>query len=143
MVFLFPLKVSTLKYMVYHHIGSIMFLTCSVQVISFSLFLFIMLILLIFPQGANNVKAIVLDQKENFSKCMAEGFSNMRNLVLLILYHNNFSGNINFLSDNLRYLLWHGYPFTSLPSNFEPYYLVELNMPNCSIQRLWEGRKVL
>ncbi|KAK2369843.1 disease resistance protein RUN1 [Trifolium repens] len=93
--------------------------------------------------GANNVKAIVLDQKENFSKCMAEGFSNMRNLVLLILYHNNFSGNINFLSDNLRYLLWHGYPFTSLPSNFEPYYLVELNMPNCSIQRLWEGRKDL
>ncbi|WJX73533.1 hypothetical protein P8452_57301 [Trifolium repens] len=74
---------------------------------------------------------------------MAEGFSNMRNLVLLILYHNNFSGNINFLSDNLRYLLWHGYPFTSLPSNFEPYYLVELNMPNCSIQRLWEGRKDL
>ncbi|CAL5200730.1 unnamed protein product [Lathyrus oleraceus] len=91
----------------------------------------------------NNVKAIVLDQKENFSKCRAEGFSNMSNLALLILYHNNFSGNLDFLSNNLLYLLWHGYPFTSLPSNFEPYYLVELNMPDSSIQRLWEGRKEL
>src|SRR3954466_16154039 len=98
---------------------------------------------LFFPQGTNNVKAIVLDQKESFSKCRAEGFSNMRNLALLILYHNNFSGNLDFLSHNLRYLLWHGYPFTSLPSNFEPYYLMELNMPDSSIQRLWEGRKVL
>ncbi|KAI5412237.1 hypothetical protein KIW84_057051 [Lathyrus oleraceus] len=92
----------------------------------------------------NNVKAIVLDQMENFSTiCMAEGFSNMSNLVLLMLYHNNFSGNLDFLSNNLRYLLWHGYPFTSLPSNFEPDYLVELNMPDSSIQRLWEGRKEL
>ncbi|XP_058779834.1 disease resistance protein RPV1-like [Vicia villosa] len=91
----------------------------------------------------NNVKAIVLDQKKNFSKCRAEGFSNMSNLVLLMLYHNNFSGNLDFLSNNLRYLLWHGYPFTSLPSNFEPDYLVELNMPDSSIQRLWEGRKEL
>ncbi|CAK8535262.1 unnamed protein product [Lathyrus sativus] len=90
--------------------------------------------------GTNNVKAIVLDQKESFSKCRAEGFSNMRNLALLILYHNNFSRNLDFLSNNLRYLLWHGYPFTSLPSNFEPYYLVELNMPDSSIERLWEGR---
>ncbi|KAK7293048.1 hypothetical protein RJT34_15909 [Clitoria ternatea] len=28
-------------------------------------------------------------------------------------------------------------------NNFEPYYLVELNMPNSNIQRLWEGRKDL
>ncbi|KAI5412243.1 hypothetical protein KIW84_057054 [Lathyrus oleraceus] len=91
----------------------------------------------------NNVKAIVLDQKQNFSKCMAEGFSNMTNLVLLMLYHNNFSGNLDFLSNNLRYLLWHGYPFTSLPPRFEPDCLVELNMPDSSIQRLWEGCKEL
>lgn len=43
----------------------------------------------------------------------------------------------------MRYLLWHAYPFTSLPSNFEPYYLVELNMPDSNIHRLWEGRKDL
>ncbi|CAI8592985.1 unnamed protein product [Vicia faba] len=91
----------------------------------------------------NNVKAIVLDQKENFPECVAEGFSNLSNLALLILYHNNFSGNLDFLSNNLRYLLWHGYPFTSLPSNFEARYLVELNMPDSSIQRLWDGRKEL
>nr|WIL59966.1 nodulation protein [Melilotus officinalis] len=93
--------------------------------------------------GTNNVKAIVLDQKENVSKCRAEGFSNMRNLVLLILYHNNFSGNFSCPCNNLRYLLWHGYPFASLPSNFEPQYIVELNIPDSSIQQLWEGSKNL
>jgi len=101
------------------------------------------MLILFLLQGTNNVKAIVLDQKENFSKFRTEGFSNMRNLGLLILYHNNFSGNLNVLSNNLRYLLWHGYPFTSVLSNFEPYHLVELNMPHSNIQRLWEGRKVL
>ena len=120
-----------------------MFLPWLIQVSSLFFFSFYIILILFFSQGTNNVKAIVLDQKENFSKCRAEGFSNMRNLGLLILYHNNFSGNLNFVSNNLRYLLWHGYPFTSLPSNFEPYFLVELNMPDSSIQRLWEGRKVL
>ncbi|XP_061354687.1 disease resistance protein RPV1-like [Gastrolobium bilobum] len=90
-----------------------------------------------------NVEAIVLDQKEDVSKCKAEGISKMRNLRLLILYQKNFSGRLNFLSNNLQYFLWHGYPFASLPSKFEPYNLVELNMPNSSIERLWEGRKDL
>ncbi|PNY02794.1 TIR-NBS-LRR resistance protein, partial [Trifolium pratense] len=35
------------------------------------------------------------------------------------------------------------YPFASLPLNFEPYCLVELNMPCSSIQRLWDGHKDL
>jgi len=88
-----------------------MFVTWLVQLISLFFSFYIMHIPFFF-QGTNNIKAIVLDQKENFSKCRADGFSNMRNLGLLILYHTNFSGNFNFLSNNLRYLSWYGYPFT-------------------------------
>ncbi|XP_057414894.1 disease resistance protein RUN1-like isoform X3 [Lotus japonicus] len=93
--------------------------------------------------GTDNVEGIVLDQKENVSKCKAEGLSKMKSLRLLILYHRNFSGRLTFLSNNLEYLLWHDYPFLILPSTFEPYYLVELNMPHSSIQRLWKGTKHL
>ncbi|XP_045804596.1 TMV resistance protein N-like isoform X1 [Trifolium pratense] len=96
--------------------------------------------------GTNNVNAIILDQKVHISehpRLMAEGLSIMRGLKILIMYHTNFSGSLNFLSNSLQYLLWYGYPFASLPLNFEPYYLVELNMPRSSIQRLWDGHKDL
>ncbi|KAK7324665.1 hypothetical protein VNO77_28403 [Canavalia gladiata] len=91
--------------------------------------------------GTDNVKAIVLDQKEDDSEYKIDGLLKMKNLTLLILYHKKFSGSLNFLSHKLRYLLWHGYPFESLPSFFTAFDLVELNMPNSNIERVWEGPK--
>ncbi|CAJ1956752.1 unnamed protein product [Sphenostylis stenocarpa] len=91
--------------------------------------------------GTEHVKAIVLDKKEDISECSVDGLSKMKKLTLLILYHNNFSGSLHYLSDRLKYLLWHDYPFASLPPYFTASNLVELNMPNSRIKRLWEGRK--
>ncbi|KEH38848.1 putative TIR domain, winged helix-turn-helix DNA-binding domain-containing protein [Medicago truncatula] len=96
--------------------------------------------------GTDKVKAIILDKKEDISEyplLKAEGLSIMRGLKILILYHTNFSGSLNFLSNSLQYLLWYGYPFASLPLNFEPLRLVELNMPCSLIKRLWDGHKNL
>ncbi|XP_027343307.1 TMV resistance protein N-like [Abrus precatorius] len=96
--------------------------------------------------GTNKVKAIVVDKKKDipeYYQLRAEGLSIMRGLIILILYDKNFSGSLNFLSNSLKYLLWHGYPFTSLPLNFEPYHLVELNLPNSNIRQLWQGFKYL
>jgi len=89
------------------------------------------------------VKAIVLNKKEEMWECSVDGLSKMKELTLLILYHTKVSGRLEFLSDRLRYLLWHDYPFASLPPYFTASNLVELNMPNSHIKRLWEGRKVL
>nr|KYP43254.1 TMV resistance protein N [Cajanus cajan] len=94
-----------------------------------------------FRFGTNNVKAIVLDKKEDILECRVDVLSRMKDLRLLILYHQNFSGSLDSLSHMLRYLLWHSYPFDSLPSNFTAAHIVELNMPNSSIKRVWEGRK--
>ncbi|MED6170780.1 hypothetical protein PIB30_034356 [Stylosanthes scabra] len=92
----------------------------------------------------NNVKAVVLSKNDGISednKLRIERLSNMKELKLLILYHENFSGELNFLSNNLRYLSWHGYPFSYLPL-FEPYSrLVELNLPNSRVKQLWKGHK--
>ncbi|CAK8577941.1 unnamed protein product [Lathyrus sativus] len=55
----------------------------------------------------------------------------------------NFSGSLNFLSSELGYLHWVNYPFTSLPSNFHPYKLVELILHHSNIKKHWEGTKSL
>jgi len=94
-------------------------------------------------QGTEKVKAIVLNKKEEMWECSVDGLSKMKELTLLILYHTKVSGRLEFLSDRLRYLLWHDYPFASLPPYFTASNLVELNMPNSHIRRLWEGPKVL
>jgi hypothetical protein len=38
--------------------------------------------------------------------------------------------------------LWDKYPFTCLPSRFEPDKLVELILRDSNISKLWEGPKV-
>ncbi|WVZ00977.1 hypothetical protein V8G54_027046 [Vigna mungo] len=91
--------------------------------------------------GTEKVKAIVLNKKEEMSECIVDGLSRMKELTLLILYHTRVSGRLEFLSDRLQYLLWHDYPFASLPPYFTASNIVELNMPNSHIRHLWEGRK--
>nr|XP_025614667.2 probable WRKY transcription factor 19 [Arachis hypogaea] len=94
---------------------------------------------------ASEVKAIVLYEDISISKhedLNIEGLSKMTNLKMLILFHEHFSGKLTSLPNKLRYLLWDGYPFSSLPS-FEPYNsLVQLNLPNSRIKRLWHGRQI-
>ena len=51
-------------------------------------------------------------------------------------------GDFKFLSNNLIDLYWDGYPSKSLPSNFHPEKLVELNLCFSRLKQLWEGNKV-
>ncbi|KAM5557199.1 disease resistance protein RPV1 [Rosa sericea] len=52
-------------------------------------------------------------------------------------------GDFEFLSHELRFLLWHGCPLKSLPSTFIPKNLVHLDMRSSHIRELWEGIKPL
>ncbi|CAH8354210.1 unnamed protein product [Eruca vesicaria subsp. sativa] len=47
------------------------------------------------------------------------------------------------LPDELRLLHWERYPIESLPRNFNPKNLVELNMPYSNLTKLWKGTKNL
>ena len=49
---------------------------------------------------------------------------------------------LNYLSNNLRVIEWHGYPFKSMPTSFQPNKLVELKMHCSRIIQLWKGNKV-
>ncbi|XP_043810319.1 disease resistance protein RUN1-like [Manihot esculenta] len=69
----------------------------------------------------------------------AKALSNMRKLRLLKMANVQLSQGLEFLSNEIRLLEWHGYPLKSLPLCFKPEKLVELRMPCSCIKQLWSG----
>lgn len=45
--------------------------------------------------------------------------------------------------DEIRSLHWQGYPLRTLPLAFSLDKVVELNLPDSNLEKLWEGVKVL
>ncbi|KAK8571811.1 hypothetical protein V6N12_027884 [Hibiscus sabdariffa] len=83
-----------------------------------------------------------------------DAFTKMHNLRFIKFYHPlNFIGEqkislflqhgLNSLHGELRYFHWEGSPLKSLPSNFSPENLVELILPDCDIEELWDGDRNL
>ena len=88
-----------------------------------------------------------IQKVENLS---AKAFSNMKKLRLLKIHNTRhsedlFRGNVqllqglNYLSNELRFLEWHGYHLKFLPNNFQPNKLVKLRMCFSGIRQLWKG----
>ena len=46
---------------------------------------------------------------------------------------------LNYLSNELCVIDWHGYPLKSLPTSFQPNKLVKLRMHCSDIKQLWKG----
>lgn len=90
--------------------------------------------------GTDAVEAIIADVPK-ISKLEAKSFSTMCNLRLLEINNVYPSGKLEYLSNNLRYLKWHGYPFHSLPMSFQPEKLFKLNLCHSRIKYLWMGIK--
>jgi len=49
---------------------------------------------------------------------------------------------LHFLSSELRFLYWYNYPLKSFPSIFFPEKLVQLEMPCCQLEQLWNEGQV-
>ncbi|XP_057986651.1 disease resistance protein RPV1-like [Hevea brasiliensis] len=95
--------------------------------------------------GTNLIEGVVLDymfdQGERYMSSKA--FLKMKALRLLILFNLNLSKDIEYLSNELRYLEWSGYPFKSLPQTFQPDQLAELHLSYSRIEQLWKGVRPL
>lgn len=72
-----------------------------------------------------------------------DALSKLIHLKLLMFKNVNFSGILNYLSNEMTYLYWKNYPFMSLPSSFHPDQLVELILPYSNIKELWKDTRVL
>ncbi|KAK8527402.1 hypothetical protein V6N12_054615 [Hibiscus sabdariffa] len=70
----------------------------------------------------------------------ADAFLKMKRLRVLRVFNapTPNSRDLNYLSNELRLLEWHGYPFKSFPSTFHPENLVALLLPYSRIQKLWK-----
>ncbi|XP_059665379.1 disease resistance protein RUN1-like [Cornus florida] len=67
----------------------------------------------------------------------ADVFAKMKKLRLLKLSGPvRICGQLTYLSNELRYLVWGGYPLGFLPSNFHPQNLVELQLPSSPIKQI-------
>ena len=78
-------------------------------------------------------------------------FKDMINLKYLSIfdYFNHLTKKLNLpqgllsLPDELRYLCWNRYPSRTLPPNFKPQNLVELNLQGSKLEKLWDGVQVI
>ncbi|KAL5753553.1 hypothetical protein ACOSP7_021773 [Xanthoceras sorbifolium] len=107
--------------------------------------------------GTNAVESISLDlsQISDQLQLSHDAFMRMPGLKFLKFYNYQHYGGYNekdqvqlhqgleLLPDELRYLHWHRYPLKSLPSNFKPDHLVELEMPYSKIEQLWKDNQPL
>lgn len=103
-----------------------------------------------FFQGTEAVEGIFLDASGLTFDLSSTAFARMYRLRLLKI-HCPTSVNhckvclpegLHSLPDELRLLHWEKYPLGSLPRNFNPKNLVELNMPYSNLTKVWKGTKV-
>ncbi|PRQ36035.1 putative TIR domain, winged helix-turn-helix DNA-binding domain-containing protein [Rosa chinensis] len=96
--------------------------------------------------GTSKVTGIQVLQQSSTISLNAKNFSEMKNLRYIsmgkYLKYESFSGDIDYLSNQLRWLDWPTSPLLSFPSDFHANKLVKLNIPDSRIiTRLWKGRK--
>ncbi|GKC30725.1 NB-ARC domains-containing protein, partial [Tanacetum coccineum] len=94
------------------------------------------------------VEILDIQQMESSQKFDIDGkaFAEMKNLRILKLSKDdavNFSGRLDFLSNKLRLLYWHGCPFKLLPSDFYPENIVVIDLSYSHIKQLWTTPKCL
>ncbi|XP_044506091.1 disease resistance protein RPV1-like isoform X2 [Mangifera indica] len=98
-------------------------------------------------KGTEAIKSICLDVSQVKEIHLTPyAFSKMQNLKYLKVYSSHDGEDFNqlygfqdveFVFLELKYLSWHRYPWTSLPSKFHLVNLVALEMPGSNIEQLW------
>ncbi|KAK2639785.1 hypothetical protein Ddye_027580 [Dipteronia dyeriana] len=103
-------------------------------------------------QGTEEVEGISLNMdnlKDVLSISSCQVFNTMPHLRFLLFTSGRGSNKVHLpnglhsLPDDLIILEWYKYPLKTLPSNFSPEKLVELNLSFSNIKQLWEGTKGL
>ncbi|CAA7021988.1 unnamed protein product [Microthlaspi erraticum] len=102
-------------------------------------------------KGVEDIEAIFLDTSNLDFFVKPYAFKSMHNLRFLKIYSSNpekhqglrLLKDLESLPNELRLLHWEDYPLKSLPQDFDPRHLVELNMPYSKLQKLWGGTKNL
>jgi hypothetical protein len=78
------------------------------------------------------------------AKCFnTKAFKKMKRLRLLQLAGVQLDGDFEYLSRNLRWLSWNGFPLTCIPTSFYLGNLVSIELENSNIKLLWKENQVI
>ena len=69
-------------------------------------------------------------------------FVEMKRLRLLQLDYAQLTGDYEYLSKELRWLRWHGFPLKFIPNNFYPREIVAIDLQYSNLREVWKDPKV-
>lgn len=106
-------------------------------------------------KGTKRVKGICLDMsKSRKMNLKTDSFAGMNCLEFLIFHNPSYfeveknkvhlpHAGLEYLSNELRYFHWDGFPSKSLPQDFSAENLVQFDFPDSKVEKLWSGKQNL
>ncbi|XP_028763086.1 TMV resistance protein N-like [Neltuma alba] len=94
--------------------------------------------------GTDAITGLALNMSTNNSMALsAKAFENIKNLHLLQLDHVKLDGDFGYLSKELRWLCWRGFPSENLPTNLRLEKIVAIDLKWSNLTTVWEKSQML
>ncbi|RZC19150.1 TMV resistance protein N [Glycine soja] len=94
--------------------------------------------------GTKAIEGLALKLPRNNTKCLStKAFKEMKKLRLLQLAGVQLVGDFKYLSKDLRWLSWHGFPLACIPTNLYQGSLVSIELENNNVNLLWKEAQIL
>nr|XP_007134179.1 hypothetical protein PHAVU_010G026200g [Phaseolus vulgaris]ESW06173.1 hypothetical protein PHAVU_010G026200g [Phaseolus vulgaris] len=94
--------------------------------------------------GTEAIEGLVLKLHLTSRDCFeADSFQKMERLRLLQLHHVQLAGNYGFLSKQLRWISWQGFPSSCLPINFCMDDVIAIDLKHSHLRFVWKQSQVL
>ncbi|XP_017410147.1 TMV resistance protein N isoform X3 [Vigna angularis] len=94
--------------------------------------------------GTKFIEGLTLKLPRSNTKTLCtKAFVNMKKLRLLHLSGVELVGDFEYLSKDLRWLCWHGFPFSFIPTGFYQGSLVSIELENSKITMVWKETQLI
>ena len=95
-------------------------------------------------QGIKAVEGLTLKLPgHSAQRFSTKAFENMKKLRLLQLSGTQLDGDCIYLSKQLRWVHWNGFPLECIPANFYQRNLVSIELQNSNVKLVWKEMQVL
>ncbi|XP_045812985.1 disease resistance protein RPV1-like isoform X1 [Trifolium pratense] len=89
--------------------------------------------------GTKAIEGLALKLPRDGAKCYnTKAFTKMKKLRLLQFVGVQLDGDFEYLSKNLRWLSWKGFPLSCIPANFYQGNLVSIELENSNVKVVWK-----
>ncbi|KAL5133833.1 TMV resistance protein N [Glycine soja] len=94
--------------------------------------------------GTKTIEGLALKLPLTNSNCFStEAFKEMKKLRLLQLAGVQLDGDFEYLSKDLRWLCWNGFPLKCIPKNFHQGSLVSIELENSNVKLVWKEAQLM